>query len=421
MTARRIITLLGLLCVIASCMSNPISQPQPVRLTLWHAYGGLLGEQFESLVTEFNESHPGIIVEPAYGGDLWTMRDKLFVSIAGDAGPDLAQIDQFWSSELADAGAILPLEEYLDSASQFDRTGFWAQAWDTASYQDTIWSMPFSLSHIALYYNRSLFSQAGLDPDSPPASWQELERTAALLSQDTDGDGAMDQWGLSFPVRADQGVVYYWIAFLWQAGGEILSPDETASRFHEAAGVRALAFWQRMAADGSVPLTPPEAGFEKGQIAMILASTARLSQYIEALGDDLAIAPLPCGERCATGIGGANLAVFASCEHPQEAWQFIEWMSSPSINLRWSMETGYLPLHRDVVASEAYRKYVADDGRVAIILEQMKVARARPNIPAYSALSRELGFAVESALFGSVDPQEALTEAAERSSILLAP
>lgn len=389
----------------------------PVELTLWHAYGGAFGEQFEGLVEEFKQTHPGIVVQPSYGGSLWTMRDKLFTAVAGDAAPCLAQIDQFWSSELAEAGAIVRIEDFF---AALEREDIWPLVWDTAIYNDRVWSMPFSLSNIALYYNRALFDAAGLDPADPPATWEEWAAAATSLTADTDGDGQIDQWGLSFPVQANQGVVYYWFAFLWQAGGEIFTDDYAASRFHEAPGVAALGFLQEMVEAGSIPLAPPEEGFENGQIVMTLASTARLSRYVNALGDDLAVAPLPAGAAAqATGVGGANLAIMSDCGDKEAAWTFVEWMTSPEINLRWSTGTGYLPLRRSVVASEAYQRYLEGEPRARVILEQMDVARVRPNIPQYAGASREVGLAVEEALFTGADPAAALAGAAEKVDSIL--
>lgn len=391
----------------------------PVDLTLWHAYGGALGKQFGALVDEFNQTHTGITIRPSYGGSLWTMRDKLFTAVAGGAGPDVAQIDQFWSSELAEADAIVRIEDWL---GQLDREDMWPLAWETSTYNGQIWSMPFSLSNIALYYNRALFDAAGLEAGKPPATWDSLAATAAALTADTDGDGQTDQWGLSFPLQANQGVVYYWFAFLWQAGGEIFTEDFSAARFQEAPGVAALIFWQAMVEAGTIPLAPPEQGFENGQIGMTLASTARLNRYVEALGDNLGVAPLPAGPAGnATGVGGANLAIMADCKDKEAAWTFVSWMTSPKVNLRWSTSTGYLPLRRSVVASEAYQQYLADEPRARVILGKMDTARARPNIPQYAAASREVGLAVEEALFTDADPAAALAAAAEKVDKILAP
>lgn len=393
------------------------STAPPVNLTVWHAYGGSLGQQFTALVDAFNRSHPDIIVQPSYGGTLWTMRDKLFTAIAGGGAPDVAQIDQFWSAELAEAGAIVRIEDWF---GDFPRGDVSPLAWDTATYNGGIWSMPFSLSNIVLYYNRDMFNAAGLDPATPPETWHELADAAAALTADADGDGQIDHWGLSFPLRANQGVVYYWLAFLWQAGGEIFSDGFQTSRFQEPPGVDALAFWQTLVDNGSIPLAPPEEGFEKQQVGMTLASTARLSRYAEALGDRLGVAPLPAGPAGkVTGVGGANLAILANCGHKDVAWTFVSWMTSPEVNLRWSTGTGYLPLRRSVVLSDSYQAYLEEEPRARVILEQMAVARARPNIPAYAGASREVGLAIEQALFTGADPAAALAAAADKVDRLL--
>lgn len=427
---RGVAVLIIFLLVATACTGLPAPQAPvaspggagaPTRVTLWHAYGGSFGEEFEALVADFNATHPNIVVEPSYGGNLFTMRDKLLTAIAGNAAPDVAQIDQFWSSELAQAGAIVRMEDFIDADPDLDKTDILDKAWETATYGGEIWSMPFSLSNIALYYNRALFEQAGLDPEKPPATWDELVEVGQALTQDTDGDGAVDQWGLWFPLKINEGNVYYWFAFLWQAGGEIFDPDFTRAEFDGPAGVEALQFWRDLVHQhGMVPLAPPEQGFEAGKIGMTFASTARLNRYLAVLGSgDLGMAPMPGHLRRATGIGGANLAILSTAKDKDAAWEFVKWMTSPETNLRWSMETGYLPLRQSVIASDAYQAYLQEEPRARTILEQMPDAVVRPNIPAYAPASREVGLAIEDVLFNNADPQTALDTAAAQANALL--
>lgn len=427
---RRLMWVLVLSLFVAACTGATPPVPasgtlpaasEPVVLTLWHAYGGSLGEEFEALIAEFNATHPEIRVEPSYGGTLWTMRDKLLTAIGGDAGPDMSQIDQFWSSELADAGAIVKLQTYIDQDPGIDADDVFPKAWATATYQGQAWSMPFSLSNIALYYNRDLFRAAGLDPDAPPETWDELIDDGQRLTQDTDGDGTIEQWGLSFPLQAQVGAVYYWFAFLWQAGGEIFNADYTAARFHEEPGIEALRLWVDLVHEhGIVPLAPPEQGFETGQIAMTFASTARLQRYIDALGTDaLGMAPMPRAAQPATGVGGANLAILSNAVDKDAAWEFVKWMTSPEVNLRWSINTGYLPLRESVAASDTYQAYLAEEPRAQVIVDQMPHAVVRPNIPEYAAASREIGLAVEEAVYGELDPQATLDAAAAKVNAML--
>jgi ABC-type glycerol-3-phosphate transport system substrate-binding protein len=113
------------------------------------------------------------------------------------------------------------------------------------------------------------------------------------------------------------------------------------------------------------------------------------------------------------------LAILASTEHLEAAWTFVEWMTSPEINLRWSISTGYLPLRRSVVASEAYQAYLKAEPRARVSVTEIEFARARPNIPAYAGASREIGLAIEQALFSSADSAAALAAAAEKVDAIL--
>jgi len=403
---------------LPSAATAAVAPASVTRLTLWHAYGGALGQTFEGLVQQFNQTHPAIQIEPSYGGTLFTMREKLVTALAAKAGPDIAQIDQFWSSELADAGALVSLDGFLAQDTSLNRSDIWDKAWQTASYQGKLWSMPFALSNIALYYNKALFQQAGLDPNQPPATWEVLAAAARQLTRDADANGTPEQWGLTMPLKANEGNVYYWLAFLWQNDGALFSDDFKAVRFNEPAGVEALQFWVDLAKkERALPVTPPDNGFEGGKVGMTIASTARLSALRKAVGaDNLGMAPLPAHKRAATGVGGANLAILSGAKDQAAAWEFIRWMTSAETNLAWSMASGYLPLRQAVVQSAAYQDYLKQTPQAQVILDQMAVAVVRPNVPAYTAVSREIGLAIEAVFFTDVSAQAALDAAAARSA-----
>jgi len=397
------------------------SPPEPVTLTFWHAYGGDRGEEMEALIAEFNDTHPYIHIESVYGGNLWTMRDKLLTAIAGGVGPDVSQIDQFWCAELADSGGLIKMGDLIAADADVDPADFYDKVWETATYNGEIWTMPFSFSNIALYYNKKLFREAGLDPEDPPETWDELVEMGKQLTIDKDGDGTPDQWGLTFPLEANRGTIYYWLAFLWQNGGELFNEDFTKSKFNEEPGVEALQFWIDLVHTHKiVPLAPPEKGFPNGLIAMKFTSTASLYSYRHKyLGDDLGMAFMPKKEKYATGVGGANLAIFTTTPDVDASWEFVKWMTSKEINLRWSMASGYLPLRPAVVESDEYQAYLAEEPLAQVILDQMPYGVVRPNIPAYAPGSREIGLAVEEAVFGNLDPKTVLDAAAEKVDAML--
>ena len=399
---------------------QPTAAANATKLNLWHPYSGATGKAFETLIYDFNMSHPTISIVPSYGGSLWTMQDKLLTAIAGKAAPDISIIDQFWGAGLADANAVLAAEDFFSKDASFNKTDIYDYAWKTATYKNKAWSMPFSTSNEVLYYNKAMFKAAGLDPEKPPKTWAELATMAQTLTVDTNKDGKTDQWGIALVLKADEGSVYDWLSFNWQNGGELFDATFTKSRFNEQPGVEALQFYIDLVyKQKAMTLAPPTSGFDNKLIAMTIASSSRLGTLIGLLKDDLGVAPLPAAKKQATGVGGASLAIFSTTKNKDAAWEFVRWMSSADINLRWSTTTGYLPLRKSVVASAAYQDFLKKEPRAKVILDQMPFAIVRPNIPAYAPASREIGLAVEEAVFGNKDAKTVLDAAAKKVDALL--
>lgn len=405
--------------VLGEAPWHAVAHAQPVTLNYWHHYGGVFGEVIEELIAEFNETHPHIRVVSQYAGTAWTARDKLFIALAGGGGPDVGLIDQFWASQLADAGFIQKMEEFLPG--DFDRADIPETIWETAVYDETIWSMPAAVSNLVLYINRDLFREAGLDPDAPPTDWNQLLEVGRRLTQDVNGDGSPDQWGLDMPLTAQSGSVYYWITFLWQAGGELFTPGYQAAAFHSDEGVATLKYWQRLLQEGVVTLSPPASGWERGLYGMQIGSSARLNAvYKPTVAFEFGVAPVPQDQVKVTGLGGNNIAIYT--DDPvkmQAAWEFVQWLSSTEVNRYWAVRTGYAPIRKSVLESEEFQAYLQSEPRARVGVDEMSFARSRPNIPAYADASRVLGLAVEHAMFGNLDPVKTLQDAAAEVDLIL--
>ncbi len=415
---RMVISWLVVVTLLALCVGSMAAAPAKVKLTYWHFLGGQMGKRHETLVAEFNKANPDIEVEPLYSGNAWTMRDKLLAAVAGKQPPDVSMIDQFWAAQLASTGAIIKMQTLIDGPDGIDKADVNKTAWMTATVDGGIWTMPYAMSNIVLYYNKDMFKAVGLDPNKPPTTWGELVDYAKKLTRDVNGDGKIDEWGLSFPITANTGTVYYYITFLWQAGGELYNADYTKVAFNSPAGVEALQFWMDLVhKHGVVPLAPPAEGFTVGRIAMELASSSTLETRQGKCKFPIGVAHIPAGKNKVTGVGGNNLAIFKNTAAKEAAaWKFVKWMSNPEMNLKWSTMTGYTPLRDSVVNSQGYKDYLKANPEVATMAGQMAYARPRPNNETYPEVSRILGLAVEKALFSKADPKELLDGAAVESN-----
>lgn len=388
--------------------------PAPVLLDYWHIYGGDLKRAHEELIEQFNASHPEIRVRYSYSGDPWTGWDKLILAIAARTAPDVALVEDYWTAKLAASGALLELEGLIAKEGPAFRDDIYPLFSQSLTYQGTIWALPYAMSNLLLYYNRDLFQQAGLNPAAPPRTWDELVAAGPLLTKDLNGDGRPDQWALSFPLTAQGGVVYYWLPFLWQGGGELFNADCSEALFAGQEGVAALQFWLDLIYKQAImPLSPPLEGFITGRVAMTLASSAKLTSYGSQIQFELGVAPLPMNGRRATILGGKGLAILTQDERKQRAaWEFIKWLTAPEQNLRWSTATGYIPIRLSVLSSLEFQEYLRENPGAEVALEELLYTRPRPVLAAYTEISRIMGLALERALFGREDPQQVLLEAA---------
>lgn len=197
------------LVLLIAAVAAGLAPAQKVSLVLWHSYSGSRAELFNTLVKEWNKANPSISIKAEYGGSLWSMRDKLLTALAGGAGPNLAEIDSYWTPIFAKPGQLVNLEPYIGADKDFNKADLARASLQSTQYRGQSYSVPFNLSTIVMYYNKGLFKAAGLDTAKAPADWAELVAFAQKLTVDKNGDGTPDQRGITFPNSANTGAVWY--------------------------------------------------------------------------------------------------------------------------------------------------------------------------------------------------------------------
>ena len=383
-----------------------------VDLVMWHSYSGVRQQLFESLVREWIKGNPLINVRLEYGGSLWSMRDKLLTAIAGGSGPDLAEIDSFWTPIFARPGALVKLESYMAEDPKYNKADLQMPSLTSTQYLGESYSIPFNLSTIVMYFNMPLFKAAGLDPEKAPADWGELLSLGKKLSVDKTGDGVPNQWGLSFPNKANMGAIWYWLAFFWQQEGQLFNEALNAGAFNSEAGVTATNFWRTLAREKVMTLSPGFADFEAELAAIELSSSSVLGARRDSMGGKrVGLALLPKGKVHATVTGGGNLAMLAFCRDKQAGWAFLSWMGGTDVNKRWALATGAIPVRKSVIDEPEYRDYLLSDPKGNVMISTLQYAHIRPNLPEYGDASRIIAFAVEEALLEDKDPKPLLDKA----------
>jgi ABC-type glycerol-3-phosphate transport system substrate-binding protein len=383
-----------------------------VTLRFWHSYSGYSERLFKGFVEEFEKENPKIEIKLEYGGNLWTMRDKLLTAIAGGAAPDLAEIDSYWTPIFAEGGALVNMEPYM-ARPGYNKDDLQMPSLISTQYDGKSYSIPFNLSNIVLYYNKKYFEEAGLDPEAPPTTWDEVIEYGKILTIDQNGDGAPERWGLGCPLKADYGAIWYWLAFFWQQEGELFNESETEATFNSEAGVAATNLWRELVHEAKIlSLSQGWSDFESGITAMDLGSSSSLARRRENMGGDVVgISLLPGGKQQASVSGGGNLAMFSNCEDKEAAWEFLKWVGSTEITRRWSIATGSIPVRKSASEEPEFKDYLLKDPRNEISIQGIPFTRVRPNIPEYGDASRIIAYAAEEAVFTNTDPKPLLDKA----------
>ncbi|WP_324715324.1 ABC transporter substrate-binding protein [Carboxydochorda subterranea] len=393
-----------------------LAASEAVRLTLWHYWDGANGQALEKLVKDFEKAHPNIDIEPLFvpGSELLT---KLRTALASRQTPDLAVQDLVNMPLLVRSGALVPLDTYIATSNAVKLDDFFPAPLTYGRYNGHLYSLPVSSSNLALFWNKQLFAQAGLDSERPPRNWDELAAFGRQIRQRT------GKWGLELFTQGGEGTTWQWQVYLWSAGGEFLSPDNREPAFQSEAGVRALRFWVDLIHDHKISPLAPWGLFGRGEAAMVMDGSWMTEFFPMQVDFELGAAPFPAapGGSFATNLGGEQMFVFRSTpEHEKAAWEFIEWFASTPVQVEWDRLTGFIPVRRSVAGNPAYRAWVANSRPLLKpFVEVQAYAHARPAVTRYAQVSDIVANHVVEALYKRVTPEQALTEAAAEVRPLL--
>lgn len=417
---------------ISGCSEEDDSADDRVTITFWHSFVSSTIPALNELLEKFEHEYPRIKVKAQYIPTGDALLQKLITAVQSRTAPDVSWVHAEYFEALAGADAIYPMEYFLsgpNGLSQEEMKDFYPALMRLASWKGTLYSMPMEATNLGLLYNKDMFREAGLDPDRPPRTWEELVGYARRLTIDRNKDGRFEQVGFLVPIFPATGplgpwMVWQWLPFLWQAGGYVINVEQSEVLFNSAAGVQALSFWKKMYEEFKLNEFTNEFdyAFISQQLAMALDGPWNLPRYKDVLRHlDWAIAPLPAGPvKRATVVGGEYLTIFKQSEHPKEAWTFVKWIVRPDNQAFWSMRSMYLPVRRSVLEIPEYQEFLQEHPNLKAYVDQMDYAQLQRDIDHYNVeINRFLAEALERATVGRKDPAKVLNEAAEKANLLL--
>jgi sn-glycerol 3-phosphate transport system substrate-binding protein len=362
---KRIAVLIASLVIVSACGGGSPSSSGPsadetapagkvVEVSFWHGFAaGANTDATNVLIQRFNDAHTGKIhVTATFAGDYDTTFSKIKAAVQANQTPSLVQIYDVGTRFMIDSKQITPMQHFIDKDKY--TTDLEPVIANYFSINGKLNSMPWNNSMPLLYINKDAFTAAGLDPNKPPTTLDEIRADAQKLTK-KDNSGQTVQYGFG-------AAIYGWFLEQFAARADVLMCNNGNGRDKNATKmlsdspqlVKVMDWWKQMLADGLALNTGRttanmQTAFKAGRVAITLESTGALGGFISGSKFQVGAGPYPRSEASSAGgpiVGGASLWIMNN-NHPayeqRASWEFVKFLEQPNSMAYWHTQTGYFP------------------------------------------------------------------------------
>lgn len=363
--------LTSLSLVLAGCA--PASQSDTTNIDFYYPIqvGGALEQTMDDFINRFEAENPDIQVTPVYSGDYNQTAAAVRSAISAGDPPGIAVLQSAEVNSVLDDDLITPISD-LDNDQEWFDSFYPAFMIDSYRPDGSVVSIPFQRSTILQYWNKDEFAQAGLDPNKPPQTWDELREYAEKLVKDSDATS-----GISIPSAAPNGA-WSLQALSIQNGRKLASDDGKELYLNDPATVEALQFWQDLSKDGvqakgtiSSGTIPNE--FANGKTAIIWTTSGQLTNIRKLAKFNFGVSGLPGNVQPSSPVGGGNLYIFseATDQEKQAALKLAKFLTQPQILAEWTIASGYVAPRMDAWDTPTLQDYVKQFPEVTVARDQL--------------------------------------------------
>ena len=221
-------------CLLLFVLAVQVVSAAPTQLSYW-GMSASSEEQETAVIEEFNRRHAGEIeVDPGFVMSTEELREKLTVAIAAGVAPDMVRFDRFAIPEWAYQGLFKPID-HLIKRDAIDSSDFYPAAWNEMIFEGKTYGIPHNMDVRALLYNKRVYSESGLDPETSPRTWDDLAAYARKL--DVKENGEYVRIGFN-PLHGN----WFFYGYLLMAGGDLLDSTNRQVIWDNDPGRRAANF-----------------------------------------------------------------------------------------------------------------------------------------------------------------------------------
>ena len=419
------------LAVICSLLLSACGAGKPHKLVTFMVFGDPAEyDAYRQLVEAFSLEHPSIKVELIHVPSQSDYRARLGADLAAGSAADVVLINYRRYAQFAAAGALEPLGPYLAQSHVIAEHDFYPQAIEPFMWNGQLMCIPQNLSSLVIYYNKDLFTQAGVDFPQPGWTWDDFVQTAISLTKHTDGDGRTDQYGLGMEPS-----LIRLAPFLWQGGAELVDGDSSAMGQAEGSAptrlmldtpeaLRVAEFFVSLSQKYHVvPTAEEEAAedsesrFMNGRTAMYFNSRRGVPTYREITAFDWDVAGLPRDLQAASVLHSDAYCMPVTTDNKGTTWTFIEYANSIEGQTIIAGTGRTVPSLVAVAQSEAFLDPTVKPVSSQVFLDALPDIRALPVLPNWVDIEEIADEEIQRAFYGQTTVYEAMLSAIRRTSI----
>jgi multiple sugar transport system substrate-binding protein len=333
--------------------STETNSTEVTTVTFWNSFTGADGDMLVELVNRFNEENTdGIKVEMDISSDL---DSQLATAFAAGTGPTLLLSSSAYRFTYGDY--MQDISDVFDK-TDLDKSDFIQSYLDYCSEGDSLYFVPFQVVGYYMYWNKDLFEAAGLDPETPPTTWDEWQ---SMAEQITDASNNVYGSGISYDYS-------YQIAHIIQRFGGLAVTDDNGTWTANFAGNNGYAdflnMYRTLVENGDNPLeADTDSMASAGQIGITIGGPW-VTSGLDTAGINYGIGLIPqgdAGDMNSVEVLGFSVTTAASDAEKEAAYKFIEWWntedsdgSSPA--LEWSVANGFPAYTYSVQEKDTYKE-----------------------------------------------------------------
>lgn len=370
---------------------------------------------FEPIIKAFNEQYPNVTIDIQHLP--WNGRyEKMLTAIAGGEAPNVVYLNDFQVPLFASTGNLVPISEVY---TQEELEAMYTEgALNALTYDGTLYALPILQNSLGYLYNVDLFEEAGLDPDNPPQTWDEMKEAIAALTK-KDENGEIIQAGARYDLNRPSPVTSI-MNFVWQAGGDVLDENGNVAINSEPVA-NALRYVKSLFDEGYIQMSNITGGgfdFASGKVGIELdVEPSKVTQVANANPDlNFKVGPILTGERKMGYVTVGSYAMFSKAENRDATIAWVKFLTNQENTRTILAASGFMSPRKDINSAD----YLTDE-RLAFMSTQAEWATGTgPMNTHYSEILEVLGAEFNSILLGIKTVEDGLTEAQSQIEVIMA-